>query len=98
MTPDGVDHGVEAVTDDAVQPLDPRPHENVDELFRHVLLGHGCAPSLPPAVRASIYPRCARLRLPDSSARTVVGVPLRPELDVGEIGGQPRRASGGPAP
>lgn len=41
----GVDDRVEAVADDAVQALDARPDENVDELLRHVLLGHGCVSS-----------------------------------------------------
>lgn len=40
-TADRVDDRVEAVTDDAVQAPDPRAHEDVDELFRHVLFGHG---------------------------------------------------------
>ncbi len=44
---DRVDDRVETVADHPVQAFDACPGEDVDELLRHVLLGHGCALPLP---------------------------------------------------
>jgi hypothetical protein len=50
----GVHDGVEAVADHAVQALDSGADEDVDELLRDVLLGHGCGYPFGSPARGSI--------------------------------------------
>src|SRR5690606_39793061 len=88
-----VAYGVEAVADHAVEALDSRAGQDVDELFRDVLFGHVSRvplrlPADPPG---SMKSHRGLSRLPNGDRRTVVRVPLDADLGVGEEGRQARR-------